>query len=167
VFRLELRSSSGAPAEASVRFIGNEEFPPRLFQRTVLDAGLPGVAVAGSVSTVGVRVRNDNRVVWRSGGRFPIYVSYKIRGADGIETEGARTSFQEPVRPSAALETPIEIRWPSEPGLYQVRVDLVAEGVAWFENKTGAPLAVATVEVVDAMVSNEESPDVEPKGSGG
>jgi hypothetical protein len=61
---------------------------------------------------------------------------------------------------------PIEIHWPSEPGIYQVRVDLVAESVAWFERKTGAPLAVATVEVVDAMVSEEESSEAESKGSG-
>jgi hypothetical protein len=161
VFRLAVRSASGQPAEATVRFLGNEEFPPPLFGRTVIDAQLPEMAVAGSSSTAVVQVRNDNRTAWRSGGLFPVYLSYRLRRIDdpraGFEMEGARTPLESPVRPTGVLETPVEIYWPYEPGRYQLEVDLVAEGVAWFKDKAGAPLAEATVEIVSSVPVSQGS----------
>jgi hypothetical protein len=149
VFRLAIRGADGAPATATVRFLGNEEFPPRLFERTVLGSELPESAIAGSASKVPVRVRNDNRLAWRSSGLFPVYLSYRMRSVTGEEKEGARTRLESAVRPAGVLEAALEVHWPETPGLYQVRIDLVAEGVAWFERKAGAPLTVGTVEVVE------------------
>lgn len=148
VFRLAVRGAGGTPASATIRFLGNEEFPPPLFGRTVLAADLPMTVQAGSVSRLAVKVRNDNKMAWRSGGLFPVYLSYKLEGSDGVVMEGARTPLPEVVRPTMVLDAPLEIRWPDVPGAYRVRLDLVAEGVAWFERKSGAPLTIGTVEVV-------------------
>jgi len=148
VFRLAVRGAGGSPATATIRFLGNEEFPPRLFERTVLDAELPESVEAGSVSRVLVRVVNDNQSAWRSGGLFPVYLSYKLESATGEGTEGARTPLPGVVRPTTVLETALEIHWPETPGRYRVRVDLVAEGVAWFEREVGAALIEGAVEVL-------------------
>ncbi len=148
IFRLALRGAGGSPATATIRFLGNEEFPPRLFERTVVDASLPRSVRASSVSRIPLRVINNNQSAWRSGGLFPIYLSYKIESAAGEETEGSRTALPGVVRPTMALETALEVHWPETPGQYRVRVDLVAEGVAWFESRAGSALVEGVVEVV-------------------
>ncbi len=41
----------------------------------------------------------------------------------------------------------IDVAWPEEPGAYRLMVDLWVEGVGWFAERVGRPLAQATVEV--------------------
>ena len=40
------------------------------------------------------------------------------------------------------------MRWPEQPRNYGLAVDLVFEGVAWFEERNGSPLARSEVKVV-------------------
>jgi hypothetical protein len=40
------------------------------------------------------------------------------------------------------------VDWPEKPGDYRLVVDLLVEGVGWFADRVGRPLAEATVEVV-------------------
>ncbi|MDH3253376.1 MAG: hypothetical protein OEM62_00120 [Acidobacteriota bacterium] len=151
VFRVGLRSVDGLPAAATIRFLGREKFPPDLFERTVLAAELPDSVVAGSVSRVTIRARNQSRGAWRSEGLFPVFLSYTLEplknGRSEVE-EGQRNPLGGAIRPTAELALPLEIRWPWKPGSYRVKVDLVAEGVAWFESMVGAPLVEGTVNVV-------------------
>jgi hypothetical protein len=150
VFRLGVRAIDGSPVDAQVRFLGQEEFPPRLFERTVISVDLPMAAQAGAVTTVEVRVRNESRRTWRSDRLFPVYVSYRIASIDGEgrrPREAGRVALPEPVAPNGILSVPLDVTWPSEPGRYHVRVDMVAEGVAWFENVIGEPLRAGVVNV--------------------
>lgn len=152
VFRLAVRGSGEAPVSATVRFLGRSEFPPPFFERTVLRGEIPRQAVAGSTSTVMVRVRNDSHLAWSSDDLFPVYLSYRLRDAGGGAVEGARVRLPGRIGPRQDVEVPLEIRWPAVPGVCALRIDLVAEGVDWFERRVGEPLAAQLVELTASGV---------------
>jgi hypothetical protein len=142
-----------------VRFLGEEDFPPRLFERTVLALEMPADVEAGSSSRLEVQVRNESEEEWRSDRLFPVFFSYRLTplGQPGAAaTEGARIPLPQPVRSGNIAAGSVEIRWPDKPDLYQLKVDLVAEGVAWFEERNGAPLGLAEVRVVSGQEAAKE-----------
>jgi pimeloyl-ACP methyl ester carboxylesterase len=159
LFKLGLDAAEGGPVEATVRFLGEEEFPPRLFERTVLALEMPAEVEAGSSSRIEVRVRNESEGEWRSDRLFPVFFSYRLTPLgqpDAAATEGSRTPLPQPVRSGSVVANSMEIRWPDKPGLYQLKVDLVVEGVAWFEERNKAPLGFTEVRVVSGQEAVKE-----------
>jgi hypothetical protein len=158
-FRLGLDTAEGSPVEATMRFLGDEEFPPRLFERTILALEMPAEVEAGSTSRLQVRVRNESEREWRSDRLFPVFLGYRLTPLEqpgAAATEGARTPLPQPVRSGNVVASSIEVRWPERPGMYQLKVDLVAEGVAWFEERNKAPLGLAEVRVVSGQEAEKE-----------
>ncbi len=162
--RLSIRTPDGSPATAEVRYLGPAAIPEDIYARTVLGSELPTLAGAGTTSVATVTVRNDSSEVWKSDRVLAVFLSYKLfhRTDQGVRvTEGGRTSLPAPVPPGGVLESEIEIRWPVGPRRYGLSVDLVHEGISWFEERVGSPLARSEVEVV-SLPKAEPLPESRP-----
>ena len=100
--------------------------------------GLPVMAMRGRTITLKTTVRNE------STRPFPATATYGRRlvrlGAQLCTREGAvlqrdyeRAWLPHNVEPGTAVEVPITIKAPAEPGRYALKFDLVSEGIDWFE----------------------------------
>ncbi len=147
--RLRLEQRAGRPAAATVRYLGDGRILRRGFAREVLAAPLPGRGEAGAVTEIPIRLRNSGDWTWSSREVLPIHLGYRLHGA-GSQTprEGPRTRLAAPVAPGQILEARVEVRWPDQPGLYRLEIDLVQEQVAWFAERLGEPVARGRVRVV-------------------
>jgi hypothetical protein len=100
--------------------------------------GLPLVARRGRTVTVKTRVHNlSTRPFPReaSYGRRLVRLGAQLCAADGtlVERDYARAWLPRTVAGGERAEVPIEIPVPSDPGRYQLKFDLVSEGIDWFE----------------------------------
>ncbi|MCP4203547.1 MAG: hypothetical protein GY769_16635 [bacterium] len=166
-FRLSIATPDGSPASAELHYLADGEIPEDMFASEVVSVALPSEAAAGSVSKVSLEARNASATTWTSDGVVPVVLGYRLsRLTDGrpIAFDGPRAPLTGSIRPGDSLSAELEIEWPAEPGRYLLTVDLVAEGVAWFSARTGAPLATAEVEV---RRSRRRSPAACPERSRG
>jgi hypothetical protein len=113
---------------------------------------LPVVARRGSKATLKARVRNA------SSRPFPAQASYGRRlvrlGAQLCRPDGTllnrdyeRAWLPDTLQPGAAVDVPVTITAPSEPGRYALKFDLVSEGIDWFE-ACGSPTTTKTLIVI-------------------
>ena len=151
-FALESPGGEGAqPATVRLRYLGRSAAPTTGFARESAAIDLPTEVVAGSRTAVALRVRNTGTWTWSSAAVVPVQIGARIEplatspGAGG----GSQPRFvlPRPVAPGESFESEIELDWPAVPGRYRVSLDLVAEDLAWFADRMGAPLASAEVEV--------------------
>jgi 4-amino-4-deoxy-L-arabinose transferase-like glycosyltransferase len=159
VIRLSIRTPDGSPATAQVRYLGSVEIPTDIYSRQVLEADLPTLAGASTISTVAVRVMNTSTETWKSNRVLAVYLSYKLfyRTEQGVQVfEGARTPLPRAIEPGEVLEAELDIRWPALPRNYGLSVDLVHEGIAWFEEHNSSPLGRSEVKVISL-------PEAEPE----
>ena len=101
--------------------------------------GLPLVARRGSTITARTRVHNlSTRPFPReaSYGRRLVRLGAQLCDASGtlVERDHARAWLPHAIGGGEQAEVPIEIPVPSDPGRYQLKFDLVSEGVDWFES---------------------------------
>ncbi len=146
--RLTLLAKDGNRAEARVRYLGDGTILERQPRREVLRAEVEPRVAAGGLSSARIAVRNTSDWRWTSAEVVPVYLSYRLQAPDGVTIEGPRSPIDPPVPPGATLERELPLAWPDTPGRYQLRVDLVIERVAWFEDLIGEPLLLAPVDVV-------------------
>jgi Radical SAM superfamily len=111
--------------------------------------GLPALGRPGRRITLKTTVRN------LSTRPFPARASYGRRlvrlGAQLCDREGSlvnrdyeRAWLPETLQPGAVAEVPITITAPDKPGRYQLKFDLVSEGIDWFE-ACGSPTTTKTL----------------------
>jgi hypothetical protein len=105
--------------------------------RTLLP-GLPLVARPGRPLRVRTRVRNLSTRAFpaqASYGRRLVRLGAQLCAADGtlIDRDYARAWLPHTVEAGGEAEVPIEIPGPGAPGRYNVKFDLVSEGIDWFE----------------------------------
>lgn len=148
--RLAVRSAGGEPAQASLRYAGDSRVLEGMFVPRVLRAPLPGQAAAGSTSRLRLQLQNMSHYLWRREGVLAVMIGYRIvpETAAGSPLEGARTRLIGDVPSGDVFRAWIDVDWPEEPGNYRLVVDLLVEGVGWFAERLGRPLAQASVEVV-------------------
>jgi hypothetical protein len=115
---------------------------------------VPGLPLVGRR---GGRVQLRPRVQTLSTRPFPAQASYgrrlvrlgaQLRGPDGSMTnrDHARAWLPSTLEPGQTHAIPIEIPMPDTPGRYQLTLDLVSEGIDWFE-ACGSPTTTATLVV--------------------
>jgi hypothetical protein len=110
--------------------------------RTLVPA-LPIVAVRGKTVQVRTRVTNlSNRrfAAQASYGRRLVRLGAQLCTADGtvLERDFARAWLPHHLEGGQRTDVAIEIPAPVEPGRYQLKFDLVSEGIDWFE-ASGSP----------------------------
>ncbi len=149
LLRLAVEAPETSRASLRLRYLGKSAPPSEAFEREVLPVALPTEVAPGSQTRVELRLRNTGRWIWSSEAVLPVQIGARIEPV----TAGTGTASQprfplpRPVAPGEELETAVTIVWPQVPGRYRVSVDLVIEDLAWFADRTGAPLATGEVEV--------------------
>jgi hypothetical protein len=98
-----------------------------------------------------IRVVNTGSVIWRARGRRfggQVTLGLKVYRAGGelVREDLGRTRLDGDVPPGAERELTVEVAGALPPGRYDLKYDMVVEGVTWFELH-GSPCAVRTLEV--------------------
>jgi SAM-dependent methyltransferase len=93
---------------------------------------------AGDAFTDRLRIRNAGSVTWKARGRrFGGQVTCGLKVCDergeGIREDLGRTSLPRDVLPGEEIQLEMIVAAGLSPGRYQLRYDMVVEGVTWFE----------------------------------
>jgi len=120
---------------------------PRARIEVLGDNGRPVAARPGEPVVVRTRVHNLSARPFPAQatyGRRLVRLGAQLCRADGglIDRDHARAWLPGPLDGGAALEVPIEVPAPATPGAYQLRFDLVSEGIDWFE-ACGSPVTTS------------------------
>jgi len=85
-----------------------------------------------------VRVENLGSQTIYGEGNNPVHISYHWKYIDGeyVEYDGVRSKLDPTTLPSDSSQiTDVKILAPLVPGVYQLEITMVQEGVAWFEDR--------------------------------
>ena len=156
---------------AAVRRVTREEID-RLWTARPLDdadyeialrtADEPFPMSAGEQRTFDVLVENAGgaRFDWGPDAQPPVFASYHWRTPSGevVEYDGIRTPLPASLPPGASQVVPVHVLAPAEPGTYELELDLVHEGVRWFERGPRITVeVVATDEEIEAWSRRRSS----------
>ncbi len=112
---------------------------------------LPNQMQIGETYECSIRVRNDDPKPWytpeQSKNCINIAYHWKSEKGEMLVKEGQRSPLLAAVFPGETATLPFKVTMPGQPGKYQLEVDFVHEGVAWFSD-TGAPGPTFAVEVL-------------------
>lgn len=103
----------------------------------------PATAGAGEVLAIPLRVTNTGSEPWSAAGvasgTYRVAVAYRWLDHEGapVVTEGERTLLPADVPPGGTVELEARVPVPGRPGDLQLRLTLVQEGVAWFDQAAG------------------------------
>jgi hypothetical protein len=101
--------------------------------------GAPLVAPRGSPLRLSARVRNLSQRAFpaqASYGRRLVRLGAQLAEPDGsvIDRDYARAGLAAAIGPGGWQDVALDLRAPEQPGDYQLRLDLVSEGIDWFES---------------------------------
>jgi hypothetical protein len=121
---------------------------------SVQRVGLPSVTRTHETIQIDVAARNTGRAVWLAdNGGTPGAVGAAIRGwytADGRPAavpNGTAAHLNWNVSPGQEATFTIMASSPSDPGRYNLVLDLLSESVTWFDDVGGGPRTVVPVTV--------------------
>jgi hypothetical protein len=108
---------------------------------------------AGQTATVPVTITNLGRGIFPVTNSFPVNLGYHWMSSSGqtVVWDGARTNLPGDLGPQQSVTVNAQVTAPPTGGSYQLRFDLVQEGVAWFSNK-GVVTGTAQVTVAGPVV---------------
>jgi N-acetylmuramoyl-L-alanine amidase-like protein len=109
---------------------------------------LPVAGTASSRTTVPITLGNTSNFNWAAAGANPVTLSYHWINSAGqtVVWDGLRTKLSADVPAGQLAQVEATLAFPSAPGTYTLRWDLVQEGVSWFSGK-GVRMAEQTVTV--------------------
>jgi len=139
--RLRVETPDGRPARARLRYLGRLAVPESGFERELVAAELPAEVTAGARAALGVAVVHRGGWTWNARGTLPVRLGLRLEPAGGGRTIELRAPLPRDVAPGERVDAALAVRWPETPGRYRATLDLVLEDVAWFGDRTGAPLA--------------------------
>lgn len=97
----------------------------------------PAAVSAGAPFVLTVEARNDGAVVWRAAPDSRGYVRVGVELLDEqhrlIDRDFVRAPLPQDVPPGATVRVNVRCSSPAAPGMYVLKIDLVSEGVSWFE----------------------------------
>ena len=108
----------------------------------------PESGPAGETITVDLTIRNIGSMTWKKKGRNAVRVGYHWRDKKGktVHAPDFRTALPHNVAPGEWVEVEAAVGLPSIPGKFTLALDMVHEGVTWFEDQKSHP-ARRTIEV--------------------
>ncbi len=101
----------------------------------------PPEFLPGQAGSLPVTVKNTGGKTWIAGGRRPVRLGMQLHDDRRrlLDLNWSRAFLPHDLPPGAAVTVPIELPPLAMPGPYQVKFDLVLEGVDWFE-RGGSPV---------------------------
>lgn len=131
-----------------------------------VDVGLPAYAVrwrllqrpplslpARSAFRLTVSVTNDGAFAWDAGGTTPVRVAYHWMHPDGTVAlwDGERSPLPHDLRSGSSSGVQVDVAAPDTPGDYELELDLIRVGAAWFSS-TGASTNSVRFRVTTALL---------------
>ncbi len=115
---------------------------------------------AGEKLELGATVKNISSETWQAA-----YIS-KIRlgnhwldeNGETLQNDDGRTALLQKLESTESIELPLAIQVPATPGNYLLELDMVQEGVAWFQKKGSQPTRVKVK--VNAVSESVEKPQI-------
>ena len=109
---------------------------------------LPVSGTAASTTTVPITLGNTSNFAWPAAGANPVTLGYHWINSAGktVVWDGLRTKLPADVPAGQLTQVQANLAFPSAPGTYLLRWDLVQEGVSWFSGK-GVRMPEQTVSV--------------------
>lgn len=131
----------------------NAPLPDRAYKAELSLVGPLTTMKAGQRQTLNVRVRNASDVLWlvygtREGPNYRVAVADSWLDSAGklITNMDGRYGLPADLRAGREVEVPLVVTAPAKPGKYILQLDMVQEGVTWFQDK-GSPVLKVNVEV--------------------
>ena len=141
--------------------------PASSYRARITPVSVPGVIEAGAAATVRVRVRNESAGTWPAHGltdighddRHRIQLGNHWIGEHGnvVVLDDGRAPLTVDLGPGEEIEFSLDIRAPQIPGPHILELDMVHEGVAWFQ-VPGSPTARVPVHVLSSPPSPPAGP---------
>lgn len=148
----------------------SEALPDDAFKAQITLVNPPNTVQAGSQRILYVRVRNTSHITWpqlgaAADGRYQVKLGNRWLDEKGniVVHDDCRIILPRDVPSKDEVEVYLAITAPDEPGRYVLVVDMMQEGVAWFENKgSRAAKALVTVAEQDYREPGTESGEAAP-----
>ncbi|SMC96674.1 class I SAM-dependent methyltransferase [Kibdelosporangium aridum] len=115
--------------------------PPSLSKAQLHVLEAPTSLEVGESGYVRVGVKNISHGEWLPGQLLNAGNHWRLHGAMFVQDDG-REPVRCPLRPGESTEVLIRVMAPSEPGSYELEVDLVQETVAWWAERDSATARV-------------------------
>jgi SAM-dependent methyltransferase len=153
--------SEPARPEDRLRRVSSSDIGPLpevAYRAHITVVGGPIRVPASSAATLTARVRNASTVVWPAfvsdDGQHQIKLgNHWLDGAEQVvRYDDVRTQLPRDLKPGEEIDLPLTVNAPELPGQYTLELDMVQEGVAWFQAK-GSASASLRVEVVANALS--------------
>ncbi len=147
----------GVPVDPSGRGM---DVLDRSSMRAPLEVALPRAVTARTVVTVPCMVKNDGDSSLVSGGKHPVFLSYRWYDARGDLTEvghSVHTALTSVLEPGAAAELSMEIAAPQYEGRYLLAVALLQSEIAWFDDVDPANGVRTVVDVAPKPARSADS----------
>lgn len=99
---------------------------------------------AGGTMTMRIRVANAGTTRWDTASTALVRLGVQLLAADGelLDRDHSRHPLPRPLAPGEACDLAVQIPAPAVKGPYQLKFDLVREGVTWFELAGSQPLVL-------------------------
>lgn len=126
----------------------SERRRPRAVHRAAIAVDpLPSSAVSGDVMSVFVTIMNTGTVTWRARragdvGHVRVGMQLLDSASRMVDRDFARADLPEDIAPGESARVAMPFRAPAAAGEYELKFDLVAEGVTWFEPGGSAVVVV-------------------------
>jgi O-antigen biosynthesis protein len=106
---------------------------------------LPDPLWSGDTLLLRIELTNTGTIPWLNFGLHPVRLSYHWRAANAAMAvhDGLRAGFRDPIAPGESATVELRVVAPPEPGQYELQLDLLEEGIAWFSDRGVQPLAIA------------------------
>jgi glycosyltransferase involved in cell wall biosynthesis/SAM-dependent methyltransferase len=136
---VEAGAASGVPDSRS---------PGRLAARLSVEADAPRTLAPGATFKSSLRVENIGDTIWLNGtatrkGSVMLGVKLLDEAGGVLSERHGEPPLPRALAPGESVRLALEYRAPVEAGLYQLKIDLVAQHVCWFEQHGSEPLVLS------------------------
>lgn len=144
------RDDAGFPLGLRLIWLGTrEEVAADLYRAEWVRAEIPPALPAGGRVEIPVELRNASEAGWPADAGGQVLLAYHwLRPGGAVALwEGNRTRLPAAVAPGAGVALTMAVEAPAEPGEYELVLEPVREGIAWFDarrpgNSLRRPVAV-------------------------
>ncbi|MDY7004062.1 MAG: tetratricopeptide repeat protein [Cyanobacteriota bacterium] len=115
-------------------------------------------AAPGEKVEIEVTVKNISSEIWPAGyiSQIKLGNHWLDENGEKIQNDDGRTALPQLLKPTESIKLPLTITIPETPGNYLLELDMVQEGVAWFEDK-GSQTTRVKVEVNPSLTEEKLS----------
>lgn len=122
------------------------------FYNVDLDAPAAFV-LEGDARLIDIAITNDSTASWPRSGPDRVMISARWIGSDGLVWNEDRWQLPQDLAPGKSLQTGLTVTTRLPPDTYEVRWDLMIDGVAYFDQFLGQPPVASQVEITKSSVS--------------